>query len=73
MAELNIVIGLRHLGLERELVVLKVKAENYYVFLPSGRAGISDVENHVSYHRSGRRHMVARRHNGSEWVEDKWL
>jgi hypothetical protein len=70
--EHNIVIGLRHLGLEKELLVLKIKGEDYYAFLPSGKAGLTDIDNHVSYHRSGRRHMVVKRYDGTEWIEDKW-
>ena len=52
--------------------MLKVKGQNFHAFSPSGKAGTSDVEIHFSRHESGLSHMVAKRYNGKEWIEDKW-
>jgi hypothetical protein len=53
--------------------VVKIKGQEFYAFLSPGPASIAEIETHVSYHRSGKRHMVAKRLVGEEWREDRWL
>jgi hypothetical protein len=72
-SELVITIALRHLGIEREVLVLKAKGEDFYAFLPGGLSGLGHCKIHFSFHRSGRRHMVVEsRDIEDEWDEEKW-
>ena len=65
------VVVLRHLGIEREILVLKAKGQEFHAFCPNGKAG-GDIEVHSSYHGSGERHLVMKRLAGRSWIEDKW-
>ncbi len=70
--EVFLVTALRHLGIEREILVLKAEGENFYAFLPGALSGLDHCKIHFSFHRSGRRHMVAESIDEGEWREDKW-
>lgn len=68
-----ITIALRHLGTEREVLVLKAKGEDFYAFLPGGLSGLGHCKIHLSFHRAGRRRMVvASRDREDEWDEEDW-
>lgn len=67
--DLLTVIALRHLGCEREVVVLKVKGEDFYVFLPRGLSGLGPYEIHYTLHKSGEQHMRVKEFLESE---GKW-
>jgi hypothetical protein len=73
-SELRTVIALRNLGLEREILVLKCKGQDFYALLPAGESGQGDCRIHFSLHESGERHVVAEsRGCDGKWREDKWL
>jgi hypothetical protein len=67
--ELVLVFAVRHLGVEREILVLKVKGEDIYAFPPYAKEPLDGLDNHISWHRSGERHAVSRYHDGNEWRE----
>jgi hypothetical protein len=72
-SKLVITIALRHLGIEREVLVLKAKGEDFYAFLPGSLSGLGHCKIHFSFHGSGRRHMVVEsRTREDEWDEEKW-
>jgi hypothetical protein len=60
------VVVLRHLGLEREIVALKVNRNNFQAFTPYSLDGSIGLDNHVSYHASGERHVKSRYLLGDE-------
>ena len=66
------VFAMRHLRMEREIFVLKIKGQNFYALLTEATASLRGVDRHFSYHASGRRHVVDKRRVGTEWKEDKW-
>jgi hypothetical protein len=53
------VFALRHLGVEREFLVIKA-GRNFYLFPPYAKKTIGSVDVHISWHESGERHFVAR-------------
>jgi hypothetical protein len=61
--------ALRHLDAEREILVLKVKGQNFYVFPPYAKKPLGDLDCHMSWHESGERHAVARYYDGRVWQE----
>jgi hypothetical protein len=64
-------VVLRHLGLEKEIVVLKTAQEtrgtNFYAFPPYAKEPLGSFDTHMSYHASGQRHCEAKMLIGSEW------
>src|ERR1700728_3003571 len=69
MSEHVLVFALRHLGMEREILVLKVKNHNFHAFLPYSKKPLGPLDNHMSWHKSGERHAVSKYYNGQEWRE----
>jgi hypothetical protein len=67
---LTLCFGLRHLGIEREIVVLKVDGGNFYAFPPYAKSPLGDVDGHMSWHSSGERHVVSQCRIGSTWKTD---
>jgi hypothetical protein len=62
-------IALRHLGIEREILVLKKgKGDNFHLFPPYAIKGIGNVDVHMSWHESGERHFAVKLngHQGKE-------
>jgi hypothetical protein len=68
---LTFCFALRHLGIEREIVVLKVDKNDFYAFPPYAKKPLGDVDGHMSWHASGERHAVFRVRRGSGWEKDK--
>ena len=68
--ELVLCFALRHLGTEREILVLKVKGNNFYGFPPYAKKPIGPVDCHISWHESGERHAVSRFYDGHVWKKD---
>jgi hypothetical protein len=68
---LTLCVALRHLGTEREIVVLKVDGNNFYAFPPYAKKPLGDVDGHMSWHASGERHAVFRIRRGGGWEKDK--
>jgi hypothetical protein len=64
---------LRHLGAEREILVLKVKGQNFYAFPPYAKKPLGNLDFHMSWHESGERHAVVRFSNGHAWKEDAMM
>src|SRR5208282_5065268 len=62
-------IVLRHLGLERKLADLKVNGKNYYAFTPYSLDGLCGLDNHMSYHADGERHVKSRYRRDGEMVD----
>ena len=69
-AEYVLCFALRHLGDVRELLVLKVKENNFYAFPPYAKKPDGPVDVHMSLHASGERHSVARLFDGHSWRKD---
>jgi hypothetical protein len=69
--EILFVLVLRHLGIEREVLVIKARPRDFQAFLPSGKAGVSDVEIHASRHEAST-HMVARHRDEKKWRESEF-
>ena len=63
------VFAVRFLGAEREVLVLKVNCQNFYIFSPYAKKPPGDVDWHVSWHASGERHAVSRCRNAGKWME----
>jgi hypothetical protein len=70
-ATLTFCFALRHLGTEREIVVLKVKGNNFYAFPPYAKKPFGNVDGHMSWHASGERHAVFRIRRLCGWDMDK--
>src|SRR5260370_5042933 len=68
--ELVLCFALRHLGTEREILVLKVKGNNFYGFPPYAKKPIGPVDCHISWHASGERHAVSRFYDVHVWKKD---
>ena len=68
---LTFCFALRHLGTEREIVVLKVDGSDFYAFPPYAKKPLGDVDCHMSWHASGERHAVSRVRRGRRWITDK--
>ena len=69
-SRLTFCVALRHLGTEREIVVLKVDGNNFYAFPPYAKKPLGDVDGHMSWHASGERHAVFRIRRGRGWEKD---
>jgi hypothetical protein len=69
MSEQVFIFALHHLGVEREVLALKVKRQNFYAFLPYSKKPLGPLDNHMSWHESGERHAVSKFYNGKEWRE----
>jgi hypothetical protein len=54
------VVVLRHLGLEREIAAVKVDRKNVCAFTPYSLDDRIGLDNHVTYHASGERHVVSK-------------
>ena len=67
--DLILCFALRHLRAEREILVLKVKGQNFYTFPPYAKRPLGDLDSHMSWHESGERHAVVRFRNGRVWRE----
>jgi len=65
----TLIFALRHLRMEREILILKMAGQNFYAFPPYAKAPLGGLDNHVSWHRSGERHAVSRFHDGKRWNE----
>jgi hypothetical protein len=59
------------LGVEREIRVIKARPRDFQAFLASGKAGVSDVEIHVSCHEAST-HMVASHREDKKWRESEF-
>ncbi len=59
MKTYTLCIALRHLGPDREILVLKVKGQNFYAFPPYAKKPLGPHDVHMSWHESGERHAVA--------------
>jgi hypothetical protein len=59
------------LGAEREIVVLKVDGNDFYAFPPYAKKPLGNVDGHMSWHASGKRHAVFRIRRGCGWEKDK--
>jgi len=70
-SNLTFCFALRHLGAEREIVVLKAKGNNFHAFTPYAKEPLGDVDCHMSWHASGERHAVSRIRRGHTWIKDK--
>src|SRR5271170_99845 len=68
--EFVLCVALRHLGGEREVVVLKEKDNNFYAFPPYAKKPFGSFDFHMSWHESGERHAVSRLYNGRAWKKD---
>lgn len=68
---LTFCFALRHLGAEREIVVVKVDGNNFYAFPPYAKKPLGDVDGHMSWHASGERHAVFSIRRGRGWEKDK--
>jgi hypothetical protein len=68
---LTLCFALRHLGTEREIVVLKVDRNNFYAFPPYAKKPLGNVDGHMSWHASGERHAVFRIRRALGWEKDK--
>ena len=55
-----VVVVLRHLGIEREIAVLKAKGYNFHLFPPYAKKPFGSVDVHMSWHESGKRHATVR-------------
>jgi hypothetical protein len=60
MQKVDVVVVLRHLGVEREIVALKASGQNFYVFPPYAKKPIGAFDGHMSWHESGERHATVR-------------
>jgi hypothetical protein len=69
MSEQVFVFALRHLGIEREVLVLKAKNRDFHAFLPYSKKPSGPLDNHMSWHESGERHAVSKYYDGNEWRE----
>jgi hypothetical protein len=69
-SELILCFALRHLGAEREILVLKAKGKNFYAFPPYAKKPIGPVDCHMSWHESGERHAVSQFYDGHVWKKD---
>jgi hypothetical protein len=67
---LTFTVTLRHIGITRPILVLRVRDQDFYAFAPDSKS--SGLNRHMSYHASGERHFVSRHRNGKYWCEDKW-
>ena len=68
---LTFCFALRHLGSEKEIVVLKVDRNNFYAFPPYAKKPLGNVDGHMSWHASGERHAVFRIRRAFGWKKDK--
>jgi hypothetical protein len=68
--EFVLCVALRHLGAEREVVVLKEKENNFYAFPPYAKKPLGNSDSHMSWHKSGERHAVSRICSGRKWTKD---
>ena len=60
MQKVDVVVVLRHLCVEREIVALKAKGYNFYAFPPYAKKPFGSVDVHMSWHESGERHATVR-------------
>ncbi|SRR5713101_822457 len=63
--------ALRHLGTEREIVVLKVDGYDFYAFPPYAKKPLGSFDGHMSWHASGERHAASRIRRGCTWKKDE--
>jgi len=70
-SDLILCFALRHLGAEREILVLKAKGDNFYAFPPYAKKPLGNVDGHMSWHASGERHAVFSIRRGRGWENDK--
>src|SRR5437879_3063813 len=68
--ELVLCFALRLFGVEREILVLKAKGQNFHAFPPYAKEPFGIFDCHISWHASGKRHAVMSVFNGSEWKKD---
>lgn len=68
--DFTLCVALRHLGVEREILVLKHKENNFYAFPPYSKKPLGCVDTHMSLHASGERHAVWRFFDGRVWKQD---
>ena len=69
--ELVLCFALRLFGIEREVLIVKAKGQNFYAFPPYAKEPFGSFDCHMSWHESGERHFVARVFNGREWKKDE--
>lgn len=68
--EFVLCVALRHLGVEREVLVVKEKKNNFYAFPPYAKKPLGSFDFHMSWHESGERHAVSRLYDGRAWKKD---
>ncbi|HXP78896.1 MAG TPA: hypothetical protein VN976_03245 [Verrucomicrobiae bacterium] len=68
MERVDIVVVLRHLGAEREILVLKANRQNFYAFPPYAKKPIGSFDVHMSLHSGGERHFAVKL-NGQQGME----
>ena len=71
--ELVLCFALRLCGIEREILILKAKGQNFYAFPPYAKEPFGIFDRHMSWHESGQRHAVMSVSNGSEWKKDQTM
>jgi hypothetical protein len=69
-SELILCCALRHLGTEREFLVLKARGNDFFAFPPYAKVPFGNVDCHTTWHASGERHAVSRYHDGRSWKKD---
>ncbi len=69
--EFVLCVALRHLGTEREIVVLKETEQEFFAFPPYEKRPLGSFDVHMSWHKSGERHFVASLFNGQKWKKHK--
>jgi len=65
--ELMLCIALRHLGAEREVLVVKEREQEFFAFPPYAKKSLGSFDVHMSSHKSGERHFTVRLSNGHKW------
>jgi len=58
--ELIFCIALRHLGAEREVLVVKEREQEFFAFPPYAKKPLGSFDVHMSWHKSGERHFTVR-------------
>jgi len=69
--ELIFCIALRHLGAEREVLVVKEREQEFFAFPPYAKKPLGSFDVHMSWHKSGERHFTVRLFNGHKWKKHK--
>jgi hypothetical protein len=62
--ELILCVALRHLGAEREVLILKEREQEFFAFPPYAKKPIGNFDLHMSWHKSGERHFAVRMFDG---------